>query len=141
MHLYSYTVRVDDGAALNPYGGVCTFTICKPTIRRTAKVGDWIVGLGPKGSPTRGDLSKHVIYAIEVSRILSLADYNAHSAKQLRCKIPQWTTGAPFEHMVGDCIYYPEGGELGQRRGVHNLSNCVVDKSQIIASIHLKWTS
>jgi hypothetical protein len=34
--LFSYTVRVDDGAAPNPFRGLCTLAICKPAIRRGA---------------------------------------------------------------------------------------------------------
>jgi len=133
MNLYSYTVRVDDGAAPNPFGGVCTLTICKPTIRRTAKIGDWIVGLGPKRSHTRGDLSNHVIYAMKVSRILTLADYDTYCTEHLRCKIPQWKTDVPFEHMVGDCIYYLKHGAFEQRAGVHNLGNVSVDERGVNA--------
>lgn len=128
MRLYSYTLRVDDGAAPNPYGGVCTLTICKPTIRRLAKVGDWIVGLGPKGAPGNIDLSSHIIYAMRVSRVLSLANYNDYCRLLLPSKIPQWQAAVPFEHMVGDCIYYPRGGDLAQRPGVHRKENADVDK-------------
>ena len=45
MKIYIYTVPVDDGAAPNPYGGVCTLAICKPNLRKIAKVDDWIIGL------------------------------------------------------------------------------------------------
>ena len=44
--IYSYVLRTDDGAAPNPLWGTCTLTICKPVIRRTAKVGDWVIGVG-----------------------------------------------------------------------------------------------
>jgi hypothetical protein len=40
--LFSYTIPVDDGAAPNPFRGMCTLAICKPTIRRVAKKGDWV---------------------------------------------------------------------------------------------------
>ena len=40
--LYSYCLPYDDGAAPNPFWGTCTLVICKPAIRRTARVGDWI---------------------------------------------------------------------------------------------------
>ena len=49
--LYSYTIPYDDGAAPNPYWGVLTLAICKPVIRRTAEIGDWVVGTGSKQSP------------------------------------------------------------------------------------------
>jgi len=46
--IYSYIIRVDDGAAPNPYGDICTLTICKPKIRKAADEGDWIIGTGSK---------------------------------------------------------------------------------------------
>ena len=47
MNIYAYIVPVDDGAAPNPYGGVCTLAICKPNLRKIAKQGDWL-GFGYK---------------------------------------------------------------------------------------------
>ena len=46
MKLYTYCLRYDDGAAPNPYWGVCTLVICKPAIRRSAEPGDWVVVFG-----------------------------------------------------------------------------------------------
>ncbi len=49
--LFSYTIPID-GAAPNPFHGMCSLAICKPAIRRTASSGDWIVGLGPRNAPS-----------------------------------------------------------------------------------------
>lgn len=38
--LFSYCIPVDDGAAPNPYWGICTLVICKPRIRLAADIGD-----------------------------------------------------------------------------------------------------
>ena len=46
--IYSYVLRIDDGAAPNPFWGLCTLTICKPAIRRNAQIADWIIGTGSK---------------------------------------------------------------------------------------------
>ena len=46
--LFSYVIPHDGGSAPNPYHGICTLVICKPVIRRIAKVKDWVVGLGAK---------------------------------------------------------------------------------------------
>ncbi|MBL7177318.1 MAG: DUF4976 domain-containing protein [Desulfobacteraceae bacterium] len=48
MKLFSYIVKPDSGFSPNPFWGYCTLACCKPTIRRTAKPGDWIVGLSSK---------------------------------------------------------------------------------------------
>jgi hypothetical protein len=34
--LFTYTIPYDDGAAPNPFHGICTLAICKPSIRRVA---------------------------------------------------------------------------------------------------------
>jgi hypothetical protein len=72
--LFSYTIPIDDGAAPNPFRGMCSLAICKPGIRRVAKEGDWVAGLGSKGAPS-GDLSGHLVYAMRVETVLSLKQY------------------------------------------------------------------
>lgn len=128
MNLYSYTVASDDGAAPNPYGGVCTLTICKPVIRRTAKKDDWIVGLGSKNAPGGRDMSRCVIYAMQVSQVMPLAEYDAHCQTSLRAKLPVWDASEPFEHQVGDCLYERDAkGTWSQRPGVHGRGNQLKD--------------
>jgi hypothetical protein len=130
-NLYSYSLRIDDGAAPNPFGGVCTLAICKPAIRRTAEVGDWIVGLGTKRAPDGRDLSLHVAYAMEVTDKMSLREYDRYCLKQLPIKIPKWQRDLPFGQRVGDCLYaYADGvKEPVQRPGVHNHLNIPGDLS------------
>lgn len=49
--LFTYTIPIDDGAAPNPFRGMCSLAICKPGIRRVAKTGDWVAGLGSRMLP------------------------------------------------------------------------------------------
>src|SRR4051812_1851154 len=63
--LFTYTIPVDDGAAPNPFHGMCSLAICKPGIRRVAKKGDWVAGLGSKKAHS-GDLSRKLVYAMRV---------------------------------------------------------------------------
>lgn len=58
--LFTYTIPIDDGAAPNPFNGMCSLAICKPRIRSVAKPGDWIAGLGSKDAPSR-DLSRKLL--------------------------------------------------------------------------------
>lgn len=105
MALYSYVLRIDDGAAPNPYGGVCTLTICKPAIRRTAQVGDWIIGTGSKNAPNGlGDLNRYLVYAMQVTLKLTLAEYDTHCRQHLPIKVPGMRPKLK-ENVVGDCIY------------------------------------
>jgi len=126
MTLYSYCLRYDDGAAPNPYHGICTLTICKPAIRRIAKRGDWLVGLGGSHSPI-GDISGHVVYAMRITKRLTLRNYDTFCRQHLRGKIPNWTS-RDFIERVGDCIYdfsRPHGPTL--RESVHGQQNRRVD--------------
>src|SRR5262249_55154673 len=59
--LFSYCIPYDFGSAPNPFWGLCTLAICKPDIRRTANVGDWVVGTGSAVSPI-GNISGKVVY-------------------------------------------------------------------------------
>ena len=126
MILYSYCLRYDDGAAPNPYWGLCTLVICKPAIRRTARVNDWIVGLGSTNSPL-GDISSSVVYAMKVTAIMPLKEYDAFCQQHLRNKIPDWSH-REFARKVGDCIYeYSHRGKPMLRPSVHNEGNRLTD--------------
>ena len=69
MRLYSYVLTHDTGFAPNPFQEYCTLANCKPAIRRTAQVGDWVVGLSPKASGNK------IIYAMKIDEILSYEQY------------------------------------------------------------------
>ena len=73
MKLYSYIVVSDNGYAPNPTGGVCTLAYCKPTLRRVAQPGDYIVGLA--GSEYRKRVGSAgqdypIIYAMRVTDVI-----------------------------------------------------------------------
>ena len=70
----------------------------KPGIRRTAKMGDWIVGLSPKAKGNR------VVYAMRVDEILPFERY--YRDPRFADKIPDSNKGeAACE--FGDNIYKP----------------------------------
>jgi hypothetical protein len=93
--IYSYILKNDSGAAPNPFWGICTLTICKPAIRRTANIGDWVIGTGSKNSKLKDgtvDLSDNIIYAMVITRIKTLSEYDKFCKKKLKNKIPNWKT-------------------------------------------------
>ena len=112
MKLYSYVVTHDTGFAPNPFWGCCTLANCKPAIRRTAKVGDWIVGLSPKARGNR------VVFAMEVEEIL---DYELYFRDhRFADKIPDYTKGKVI-FKCGDNIYKPlSNGEFLQLPSPHS---------------------
>jgi hypothetical protein len=122
MKLYSYCLRHDSGAAPNPFWGICTLVICKPTIRRTAKVCDWIVGLGSANSPI-GDIADCVVYAMKVTAKMTMRAYDDFCLQYYPKKIPAWRS-KDFRRRVGDCIYdYSSGAPPAVRWSVHDKRN------------------
>jgi len=131
--LYSYVLRYDNGAAPNPFWDVCTLTICKPGIRRTAMPGDWIIGTGSAQARCNDgqvhDLSGHVVYAMQVTQRLALSEYDRHCQQQLPNKLPD-KRHADWRRRVGDCIYdYSRGAVPTMRPGPHDETNRTTDLS------------
>ncbi len=96
--LYSYVVRYDSGFAPNPFYGFCSLATCKPDIRRTASVGNWVVGSGSKSVGRGGFL----VYAMRVTEILTFEEFNND---------PRFEAKKPFRQgsrrqSCGDNIYY-----------------------------------
>lgn len=122
MKLYTYSLLYDDGAAPNPYWGICTLAIRKPAIRLAAEVDDWIVGLGSVKSPL-GDISDHMVYAMKVTSKLTLKDYDQFCKTFLPKKMPDWRN-RDYRRRIGDCIYnYIAGPDPKMRTGIHTEEN------------------
>lgn len=121
MRLFSYCIPVDDGAAPNPFWGICTLAICKPVIRRVANVGDWIAGVG--STNVRGvSYQNKLVYAMKVSEKLTMEEYDIHCRKYLPNKIPD-IHSSDYRKNVGDSIYDYSSGESKLLASVHNLAN------------------
>jgi hypothetical protein len=135
--IFSYVLRFDDGAAPNPFWKTCTLTICKPAIRRNAKIGDWVVGTGSKNAKCNDgniyDLSDSVVYAMKISDIKTLQEYDIFCNTSLKKKIPNWRTD-DWRLRMGDCIYdYSKIPEPSIRKSVHNEGNRQRDLSGLNA--------
>jgi hypothetical protein len=126
MRLFSYCILVDDGAAPNPYWGICTLTICKPVIRRVAEVGDWVLGIGSQ-NVDGVNYSGKLVYAMEITEVLGLSDYDQFCTNSLRGKIPNLNS-RDYRKKVGDCIYdFTENSRGTQRLSVHGPANKAKD--------------
>lgn len=94
QRLFTYKVAHDGGNAPNPFHGLCTLAICKPVIRRVAKLGDVIVGLAC------GDDCRRIVYCMVVDESVPWADYiNRCNHNHIKGKIPE------NEKHQGDCIW------------------------------------
>lgn len=123
--LFTYTIPIDDGAAPNPFRGMCSLAICKPGIRRVAKVDDWIAGLGAKNAPS-GDLSGCLVYAMCVEEVLTLKQYDQLAPSRWPSRIPD-IRSADMSERLGDCIYDYSSYPPTQRPGVHGRNNVQTD--------------
>jgi hypothetical protein len=119
-----YRLQTDSGAAPNVHGNVCSLAICKPVVRRSAKVGDYIIGLRGR-SGELGKLGPHatdsVLYVMRVTRKMTFAEYDAYCTAELSIKIP-----SPENEFVGDCQYTAAGE---QRPGPHGPAHMEHDLS------------
>ena len=93
-----YVVARDFGFAPNPFHGVCTLATCKPAIRSTAQVGDWIVGMGGSDLKATG----RCVFAMQVTRALSFDAY--WSDPEYLGKRP--VRSGSRKMMIGDNIYH-----------------------------------
>ncbi len=71
MRLYGYVITRDFGFAPNPYYGICTLATCKPKIRKTAEIGDWVAGFGGSATLVKGRL----VYIMRISEKIAFDDY------------------------------------------------------------------
>jgi len=63
--IYAYKMTDDNGAAPCPQGGFLTLAICKPEIRKNAKLGDTLIGVGGKNLGLG-----RLIYAAKITEII-----------------------------------------------------------------------
>ena len=114
VRVYSYVIEHDLGFAPNPFHGICTLAACKPKIRHTAKVGDYIVGTGAAKPGIRGCLS----YWMYVGEILTFDQYWVDS--RFRKKRP-YMRGSLMQR-YGDNIYHrdPQLGSFLQADSFHS---------------------
>lgn len=121
--IYSYVLRYDDGAAPNPFWDICTLTICKPAIRRTAQIGDWVVGLGSRRAKSNDgkfhNFSGRIVYAMKITKIMSLEEYDSFCKTHLLNKIPDWNNTKDWRLRMGDCIYDFSNKTNRLRKSVH----------------------
>jgi hypothetical protein len=111
-------------------------TVCKPKIRKTAKVGDWILGFGSSSVEVKGkgnmSYSRKLVYAMKVSQVFTLKEYNDFCLINLPNKIPIWKTD-DWRKRLGDCVYYYENGKIIQRKSVRNEKKLPIDEGGINA--------
>ena len=113
MKLFSYVVARDYGFAPNPFFGVCTLATCKPEIRKSAGIGDWVIGTGSKMQNRDGQL----VFAMCVSEAMTYDEY--WSDDRFFRKRPNFL--GSLKQAYGDNIYYRDDfGEWVQQHSHHS---------------------
>jgi len=114
MRLHSYIVRYDSGFAPNPFFGYCTLATCKPDIRRSANVGDWVIGTGSANSAVRR--GGRLVYAMHVVGCLTFQQY--WNDERFQKKKPVLSRSRM--HACGDNIYRRYNGKWHQLNSFHS---------------------
>ncbi|WKC35390.1 hypothetical protein QYM18_12960 [Ectopseudomonas chengduensis] len=110
MRLHSYIVARDYGFAPNPFHGVCTLACCKSRIRKSALVGDYIVGLTPRNQGNK------ICYAMEVTSKMSFDDYWVNPDYQIKKPV----FNRSYKFAVGDNIYYRKDDNSWHQQNSHH---------------------
>ncbi|MBC9911042.1 hypothetical protein [Chitinophaga varians] len=111
-NVYIYVVARDFGFAPNPFHGICSLATCKPNIRNTAQVDDWIIGVGGGALRATGKC----IYAMKVTQKITFDEYWNNA--EFRSKKP--ARNGSKKTLVGDNIYYKKDGLWQQAHSHHS---------------------
>lgn len=82
MPFIGYRMTHDSGFAPNPFFGALTLATCKPAIRRTKKVGDWVAGFvsralvnNCKNERVDSPPYQGLVYLMRVGEVMTLGEY------------------------------------------------------------------
>lgn len=112
MRLYSYVIPRDYGFAPNPYFDYCTLATCKPRIRKSAQIGDWVAAYGS----ARMTIHEKLVVLMQVGEILTFDEYWEDC--RFKSKRPVFNKG--IMHMYGDNIYHHIGSKWMQEPSHHS---------------------
>lgn len=140
--VYSYIVTCDRGSAPNPFHRFCTLAICKPDIRRTAKRGDYVIGLAGLEYRNRAPVDWPIVYAMKITKDpMPFDEY--WDDPRFRVKQPKQNAGGV--QRVGDNIYHRDSrGEWIQVPSVHGPCDIRRDtsgKNVLISTDFIYWGS
>jgi hypothetical protein len=126
-HLYIYRQMTNGGFAPHvSKAGILTLTICKPAIRRTAEVGDYVMALAGK-SLTKvvgkgADSGLKMSYLFKITEKIPMAGYKSWCTEHAPNKIPS------EPNFMGNCQYNSNleymPGPHGPHEKEHDLGGC-----------------
>lgn len=112
-YLYTYAITRDYGFAPNPFHGICTLATCKPDIRASAKIGDWILGVGGRNIKPA---SRKCIFLMKVTQKIGFQEY---------WNDPVFSIKKPLRNgsqvrMLGDNIYHRDSNDNWLQEDSHH---------------------
>lgn len=140
--VYLYVVDRDFGFAPNPFHGYCTLATCKPRIRNSIAIGDWVIGMG--GS--RLNATGRCIFAMQVTQKVSFDEYWSTLAYAEKKPVRNGSK----KTIVGDNIYHrdsptkpwqQENSHHSNEDGTANVYNVAQDTSSnnVLISDHFLY--
>jgi putative DNA base modification enzyme with NMAD domain len=108
----------DTGYAPNITDGYCTLACCKPKIRGTARLGDWVIGTMPKRFG-----ADRLSYVMRVNEALAFDEY--FSDGRFVSKKPD------DNHPHGDNMYYRTEGKFIQLESSHHTKESLENDTQV----------
>lgn len=125
-YLFIYVVDRDFGFAPNPFHGICTLATCKPRLRRSAQIGDWVLGVGGSRLKATG----RCVFAMRVGRKLTFNQYWRDLA--FRDKRP--IRNGSKKMMVGDNIYHRKSPAEAWRQedSHHSLADGTINQHNVL---------
>ena len=112
LRLFSYVVARDYGFAPNPFLRVCTLATCKPKIRATASIGDWVIGTGSSRNGRQG----YLVFAMRVTETMTFNEYWKDERFQRKKPNMMGSTKQAF----GDNIYFRDDAGHWQQQDSHH---------------------
>ncbi|WP_210456891.1 hypothetical protein [Vibrio crassostreae] len=141
-NLYAYAITRDFGFAPNPFHGSCTLATCKPRVRKSAKVGDWVLGIG--GAKLKS-VRRKCIVLMKITEKMSFNDY----WNEPRFSIKKPARNGSHVQMLGDNIYHQDANNQWVQEDSHhsnadgsiNLVNLRTDtrSDQVLISSHFYY--
>lgn len=125
--LFSYKLSHDTGFAPNPWWGFLTLATCKPGIRRSKQVGDWIAGFTSDslcGDPVG---KERLIFVMQVAEVLPVSEYfrDPRFARKIPGRVAKDRRSA-----LGDNIYRSAAQQVSSTaefRQIPNVSHSLDD--------------
>lgn len=97
-NVYMYVIDRDFGFAPNPFHGFCSLATCKPNIRNTSKIDDWVIGVGGSRLKAKGKC----IFAMKITNKITFNEYWTNP--EFKDKKP--VRNGSKKMLLGDNIYF-----------------------------------